>query len=83
MEKNQSQKNQSNPDLYNDVDWPKDADNKTFEARQVTCESGKHTFKPTKKANEVKCDCGVGYIITGFMNLKDDGHIYYENKLVI
>lgn len=67
---------------HNDSYWPKDADNKTFEAKQVSCVDG-HNFKPTKKANEVKCGCGVGYVLATGMELRPDGHIYFHQEFVI
>ena len=72
-------KSNTNPDL-SDVEWPKDAENQTFTLKQVSCQ-GDHFFMGTKKANEVKCKCGIGYLITG-MDLKE-GHIYYDGELVI
>jgi len=68
------------PDLY-DQEWPKDADNRTFKLKQVSCEN--HKFKYMKKANEVKCDCGIGYFLSGGMEVNKDGHIYYQGSLVI
>lgn len=62
----------------------KDADNRTFTAKQISCKDGGHVFKHTKKANEVKCDCGVGYVLSDGMELWPDGHIWYEaNERVV
>lgn len=71
-----------NPDL-NTVEWPKDAENYTFEPKQRSCEKGKHKFKYTNKANYVKCDCGVGYQLASGMEVEPDGHIYYNGDFVI
>lgn len=68
---------------FEDKYWEKDAENLTHELKQKSCNSN-HKFRPTPKANEVKCDCGVGYILTPGMNVWADGHIYINNyELVI
>lgn len=71
-----------NPDLY-DQKWPEDADNQKLESKQVSCDMKNHTFCYTKKANEVKCKCGIGYILAAGMEVWPDGHIYYNHELVI
>jgi len=66
--------------------WLKDADNRTFKTKQVSCQplqgKGKHKFSVTKKAEEVKCECGVGYIIKPPLTFKN-GHIYLFGELVV
>lgn len=81
MEDKSNQKSE-NPNL-NEVEWPKDADNQTHELKQKSCNRKNHNFKYTKKANEVKCECGIGYILAAGMEIWPDGHIYYNMKLVI
>ena len=77
MEKTKSEKN---PDL-NSFDWPKDAENYTFESKKISCD--KHVFTETKRSNEVKCKmCPIGYILSPEMYIKN-GKIYFEDKLVI
>lgn len=76
-----SEKLEPLPD-FDDGYWPKDADNRRFDLKQVSCLTG-HSFKPTKKASDVKCDCGVGFILTPSMELRPDGHIYFNGEFVI
>lgn len=40
-----------------------------------------HTFTH-KSATEVLCHCGIGFILSAGMILKDN-HIYYKNTLVV
>ena len=80
-EKSNGVKENKNPDLYNQ-EWPKDAENYEFKTKQISCDTKNHKFRYMKRANEVKCDCGVGYLLGNGMDLKD-GHIYYKENLVI
>ena len=73
-------KNEPLPD-FEDKYWLKDADNQVHETKQISCT--KHKFNATEKAQEVECDCGVGYQLSPGMELKTDGHIYCDNSLVI
>lgn len=82
MEESQkSEKSNEIPDLYNQP-WPEDADNRTLETKQVSCDRENHKFVYQKRANEAKCDCGIGYVLSGGMDLKN-GHIYWKDDLVI
>lgn len=74
-------KNEPLPD-FDSKFWPKDSENYTFETKQLSC-MGKHNFKQIEKAREIKCDCGVGFILSPDLLLRD-GHVYtMYDKLVI
>ena len=66
---------------YKDKFWL-DADNRIFETKLKSC-LNTHFFTMTKKANHVKCECGIGFILSSGITLEEDGHIYFEDKLVI
>lgn len=63
-------------------DLPEIKADEIYETRLMSHEKKGHYFEPTSKANEVKCKCGVGYIITPNMWFHE-GHIYLGQDLVI
>ena len=74
-------KNDPLPDAK-DKFWPKDSENYELRPVQRSCDRKNHKFTYMKNANQVRCKCGVGFILTGGEEIKD-GHIYYDNMLVI
>ena len=48
----------------------------------LMCEKGKHKFHSVNSL-EVSCGCGLGYALARGMELWPDGHIYYDNSIVI
>ena len=82
MDQESSEKNSPLPE-FDSKFWPKDSDNRTFTTKEVSCQAKGHKFTMTKRAGDIKCDCGVGYRLSEGMTLKEDGHVYLHQKLVI
>ena len=80
MDRQLNQKSENKPLEEKDF---KDGENLELKPEVRSCEGKSHTFKYTKKANEVKCDCGIGFLLSAHMEIWPDGHIYYNQELVI
>lgn len=76
MDQKSSKKEKLDPLPGNDDNfWPKEADNQVHELQLKTCANGSHRLFRTKKANQVHCDCGAGYILSPGWEITNEGQL--------